>query len=99
MAVEIQQQFVDNIQQRLITDSAITLLVPPTKKLNDLSTFLVKEVSASSSIRSRSTRSAVQKNLSHIQELLKNCNKIPTNGIAIYAIDGTANAIEPIKRL
>lgn len=99
MGLEIQQNFVDNIQRQLINDSAITLLVPPTKKINDLSSFLVKEISASSSIKSRTTKNNVQKNLFHIQELLKTCNKIPSNGLAIYAIDGTVNAIEPIKCL
>lgn len=62
----------------------ITLLVPPTKQISDVSNYLRNELSQSSNIKSKSTRKNVMGAIESILSRLRAFKKAPINGLAFF---------------
>jgi peptide chain release factor subunit 1 len=62
----------------------ISLYVPPTKQVSDVSNYLKNEYSQSSNIKSKSTRKNVMSAIESISSRLKNLKKVPPNGIVFF---------------
>ncbi len=82
----------------------ITLIVPPTKQISDVASYLRNELSQSSNIKSKSTRKNVTSAIESILSRLRNYKVVPVNGIAFFVghvptgADQTkmiANVVEP----
>ena len=66
------------------TTSLVTLYVPSTTKINDLSKMINSEISKTSNIKLRQTRQGVQDALQAVSTNIKKLKEIPTNGLAIF---------------
>ena len=79
--------------------SLISLYVPATTNISDLSKMIKSETSQSQNIKSRQTRQGVQDALQGISTHIKSMKTIPNNGVAIFTgatTEGfTSIAIEP----
>jgi len=64
--------------------SMISLIIPPTDKIPRIQNLLTIEYGASSNIKSRVNRQAVQTAIVSCQQKLKLYNKIPANGLILY---------------
>ena len=62
----------------------ISLYVPPTKQISDVSNYLKSEYSQSSNIKSTSTKKNVQSAISSILARLKNFKQPPENGLVFF---------------
>jgi len=62
----------------------ITLLVPSTKQISDVSNYLRNELSQSSNIKSKSTRKNVMSAIESILSRLKMFKEAPENGVAFF---------------
>ena len=62
----------------------ISLYVPPSKQISDVSNYLRSEYSQSSNIKSASTRKNVQGAISSILSRLKNFKQPPENGLVFF---------------
>ncbi len=63
----------------------ISLTIPPTKKLFDVTSYLKKEIGESSNIKSKGNRKNVIDSITAILGKLKNIKQIPPNGLIIYS--------------
>ena len=81
------------------TTSLVTLYVPASTKIIDLSKMINSEISKTSNIKLRQTRQGVQDALQAVSTTLKKLREIPTNGLAIFTGHTSENfesiAIEP----
>lgn len=79
--------------------SLVTLYVPPTTKVPDLSKKINLEISKTPNIKSRQTRQGVQDALQAVSTHVKRMKTLPQNGIVIFTgptTDGfTSVAVEP----
>lgn len=62
----------------------ISLYIPPSKQISDVSNYLRSEYSQSSNIKSASTRKNVQAAISSILSRLKNFKQPPENGLVFF---------------
>ena len=62
----------------------ISLYIPPSKQISDVSNYLRSEYSQSSNIKSASTRKNVQAAISSILSRLKNFRQPPENGLVFF---------------
>lgn len=62
----------------------VTLLIPPDKNLNDVTSQIRDEISQASNIKSTRTRKNVQSALETILQRLKLVKKTPENGLAMF---------------
>lgn len=62
----------------------ISLYIPPTRLVSDVSAYLRNEYSQSSNIKSKSTRKNVMAAIESILSRLKYLNKVPENGIVFF---------------
>ncbi|HUR62278.1 MAG TPA: peptide chain release factor aRF-1 [Candidatus Thermoplasmatota archaeon] len=67
--------------------SLVTLYVPPTRQLSDVTAMVRDEVGQASNIKSKSTQDAVTGALTSILARLKNYKSTPPNGLAIFVGD------------
>lgn len=84
--------------------SFISLICNPTSKIDDINKLLIHEYGTATNIKSRVNRQAVEDAIVSCQQKLKLYNKIPKNGLAIYAglVDGKRicldiHPLKPIK--
>ncbi|CAI9115721.1 OLC1v1016707C1 [Oldenlandia corymbosa var. corymbosa] len=77
--------------------SMISLIIPPGYQISHASKKLAEEVGKASNIKSRVNRHSVQTALTSAQQRLKLYNRVPTNGLVIYA--GTINDKKFIRHL
>jgi len=63
----------------------ISLTIPPTKKLFDVTSYLKKEIGESSNIKSKGNKKNVIDSITAILGKLKNIKEIPPNGLIIYS--------------
>ena len=63
----------------------ISLTIPPTKKIFDVTSYLKKEIGESSNIKSKGNRKNVIDSITAILGKLKNIKEVPPNGIIIYS--------------
>ena len=82
----------------------ISLYIPPTKRLEDVSSYLRNELSESSNIKSKSTRKNVTSAIESILSRLKMWKVVPENGLVFFVghhdvganqTHMTQNCIEP----
>ena len=62
----------------------ISLYIPPSKQVSDVSNYLKNEMSQSSNIKSKSTRKNVTSAIESIMSRLKTLKKVPKNGIVFF---------------
>src|SRR6056297_1541287 len=62
----------------------ISLYIPPSKQVSDISNYLKNEMSQSSNIKSKSTRKNVTSAIESIMSRLKTVKKIPKNGLVFF---------------
>lgn len=63
----------------------VTVYIPPTKQIHDVMTDLRNEYGTAVNIKSKATRKNVQDALTKVMERLKLFNRVPDNGLAIFA--------------
>ncbi|QEE14782.1 peptide chain release factor aRF-1 [Promethearchaeum syntrophicum] len=63
----------------------ISLTIPPTKKISDVTSYLKKEIGESSNIKSKGNRKNVIDSITAILGKLKNIKEFPPNGLIIYS--------------
>lgn len=63
----------------------ITLMIPPSRKISDVTNYLKNEVNESSNIKSKLTRNNVIDSITALLQKLKNIKEIPPNGIIMYS--------------
>jgi peptide chain release factor subunit 1 len=69
--------------------SLITLYIPASTKISDLSKMIITEISEASNIKSRQTRQGVQDALQAVSTHIKRMKKLPTNGVVIMTGETT----------
>lgn len=74
-----------NLQSLKTETYGISLLIPPSFNLNQLRSFLVKELSVAPNIKSKEIRNSVKSALTKIQVYVGEMKSLPETGIAIYA--------------
>jgi len=63
----------------------ITLMIPPSRKISDVTSYLKNEISESSNIKSKLTRKNVIDCITVLLQKLKTINEIPPNGLVMFA--------------
>ena len=63
----------------------ISLTIPPTKKISDVTSYLKKEIGESSNIKSKGNKKNVIDSITAILGKLKNIKEFPPNGLIIYS--------------
>lgn len=63
----------------------ISLTIPPTKKISDVTSYLKKEIGESSNIKSKANKKNVIDSITAILGKLKNMKEFPPNGLIIYS--------------
>ena len=63
----------------------ISLTIPPTKKISDVTSYLKKEIGESSNIKSKANKKNVIDSIMAILGKLKNMKEFPSNGLIIYS--------------
>lgn len=63
----------------------VSLYIPPTKKISDMTTHLKNEIAESSNIKSKLTRKNVIDSITSILGQLRNFSKTPEKGMAIFS--------------
>ncbi|CAH6418207.1 Translation termination factor eRF1 [uncultured virus] len=72
-------------QSAVRSTTLITMYIPGSTKVPDVTRMITAEISQSKNIKSRQTRQGVQDSLQHISSQLTGINKFPTNGVVIVA--------------
>lgn len=81
--------------------SLITMYIPGSTKLSDLSKMITTEIAEASNIKSRQTRQGVQDALQSVSTHVKSMKKLPSNGVVIMTGETTTgfeNTIVEPKR-
>ncbi|MBD3352866.1 MAG: peptide chain release factor 1 [Candidatus Lokiarchaeota archaeon] len=63
----------------------ITLMIPPDKKISDVTNYLKNEINESSNIKSKLTRKNVIDSITSLLQKLKTIKKIPENGLIMFS--------------
>ncbi|MBN2154999.1 MAG: peptide chain release factor aRF-1 [Candidatus Lokiarchaeota archaeon] len=63
----------------------ITLMIPPERKLSDVSNYLKNEINESSNIKSKLTRKNVIDSITALIQKLKTIKSLPPNGLILYS--------------
>ncbi len=63
----------------------ITLLIPPDRKISDVSNYLKNEINESSNIKSKLTRKNVIDSITALIQRLKTIKKAPENGLILFS--------------
>ncbi len=63
----------------------ITLLIPPERKISDVSNYLKNEINESSNIKSKLTRKNVIDSITALIQRLKTIKSLPKNGLILYS--------------
>ena len=63
----------------------ITLLIPPERKLSDVTNYLKNEINESSNIKSKLTRKNVIDSITALIQRLKTMKSVPNNGLILYS--------------
>ncbi|MHA1338628.1 MAG: peptide chain release factor aRF-1 [Promethearchaeota archaeon] len=63
----------------------ITLMIPPNRKISDVTNYLKNEISESSNIKSKLTRKNVIDSINALLQKLKNIKEIPKNGLIMFS--------------
>lgn len=63
----------------------ITLLIPPDRKISDVTNYLKNEINESSNIKSKLTRKNVIDSITALIQRLKNIKKAPENGLILFS--------------
>ncbi len=63
----------------------ITLLIPPERKISDVTNYLKNEINESSNIKSKLTRKNVIDSITALIQRLKTIKSIPNNGLILYS--------------
>jgi len=81
--------------------SLVSLYIPKTTKVTDLSKMISSELSKASNVKCRLTRQGTEKALQSISTHLKSMTKFPDNGLIIFTGQTTDKyinqVIEPIR--
>ena len=70
----------------------ISLYVPPTKQISDVTSYLKNELSESQNIKSKQTRKNVLSAIESIMSRLKNFKQLPENGLVFFVGHKSAGA-------
>ena len=63
----------------------ITLLIPPKRKIHEVTSYLRNEISESSNIKSKLTRKNVIDSITALLQKLKNIKTVPENGLMMFS--------------
>jgi peptide chain release factor subunit 1 len=63
----------------------ITLLIPPDRKISDVTNYLKNEINESSNIKSKLTRKNVIDSITALIQRLKTIKKVPENGLILFS--------------
>jgi peptide chain release factor subunit 1 len=78
------------------TTSLVSLYVPTSTKVTDLSKMIASEISKVSNVKSRLTRQGTERALQSISTHLKSMNKLPNNGLIMFTGQTTDKYINQI---